>query len=94
MRHRLQSFWPRYAIAVVTTATASVIYLHAGLPDVDSDVKYFGFAIAVLISSLTAGLGPGLLATALSACASAFLLLAPLLSLTGRVKTLAFRRRL
>jgi PAS domain S-box-containing protein len=82
MRHRLQSFWPRYAIAVVTTTTASVVYLHAGLPDVDSDVKYFGFAIAVLISSVTAGLGPGLLATALSAFASAFLLLAPLFSLS------------
>ncbi len=82
MRHRLQSFWPRYAVAVVTTATASVVYLHAGLPDVDSDVKYFGFAIAVLISSLAAGLGPGLLATALSAFASAFLLLAPLFSVS------------
>jgi PAS domain-containing protein len=82
MRHRLQSFWRRYAVAVVTTATASVIYLHAGVPAVDSDVKYFGFAIAVLISSLAAGLGPGLLATALSAFASAFLLLAPLYSLS------------
>ena len=53
-----------------------------GMPDVDSDVKYFGFAIAILISSLTAGLGPGLLATALSAFASAFLLLAPVFSIS------------
>ena len=82
MRHRLQLFWQPYAIAVVTTATASVVYLHAGVPAVDSDVKYFGFAIAVLISSVAAGLGPGLLATALSAVTSAFFLLAPLFSIS------------
>jgi PAS domain-containing protein len=91
MRHRLQSFWQRYAIAIVTTATASVIYLYAGVPDADSDVKYFGFAIAVLISSVTAGLGPGLLATALSAVASAFFLLAPLFSISIAAEEKAIR---
>ncbi len=79
---RLQSFWRRYAIAVATTATASLIYFHVGVPHIESDVRYFGFAIAVLISSVTAGLGPGLLATALAALASAYLLLAPIFSLS------------
>ena len=82
MRHRLQSFPRRYAIALVTTATASLIYLHAGVPAIDADVKYFGFAIAVLISSVTAGLGPGLFATALAALASDYLLLAPVFSIS------------
>ncbi len=81
MHHRLQSLSRRYAIAVVTTATASLIYIHAGVPNIEGDVRYFGFAIAVLISSVTAGLGPGLLATALAALASAYLLLAPIFSL-------------
>jgi len=67
-------------VAVVLTLAASVSYLIAGPPEVDADVRYFGFAIAVLISSLLAGLGPALLATGLSAFASAYLLLPPIFS--------------
>ena len=83
MHHRLQSSWGRYGLAVVTTATASLIYFRARVSGVESDVKYFGFAIAILFSSVTGGLGPGLLATALAAAASSFLLRAPLFSLPG-----------
>jgi PAS domain S-box-containing protein len=77
MPHRLQSSGGRYGLAVLITATAFLIYLHAGMPDLDSDVRYFGFAIAVLLSSVTAGLGPGLFATGLASLASAYFLLAP-----------------
>jgi PAS domain S-box-containing protein len=48
---------------------------------VDSDVMYFGFTVAVLFASTVGGLGPGLLATGLSAFASAYLFLSPVFSL-------------
>ena len=77
---RLRSSSARYGISLAATALASLLYLLAGPPEVNSDVRYFGFILAVLVAALFGGLGPGLLATALSACASAYLLLQPLYS--------------
>jgi K+-sensing histidine kinase KdpD len=42
---------------------------------------YFGFTVAVLLASTLGGLGPGLLATGLSAFASAYLFLSPVFSM-------------
>ena len=76
-----RSSWERYALAVVVTAVASLLYILAGPADVDSDLRYFGFTLAVLISSILAGLGPGILATALGGFVSAYFLLPPIFSI-------------
>jgi len=77
---RLRSSSARYGLSLAATALASLLYFLAGPPEVDSDVRYFGFVLAVLVAALLGGLGPGLLATGLSACASAYLLLQPVQS--------------
>jgi PAS domain S-box-containing protein len=78
---RLQSPGKRYGVAAAVTALACLPYLAAGPPDVGSDLKYFGFTLAVLISAILGGLGPGLLSTGLAAFVSAYLLLPPIFSL-------------
>src|SRR5215472_5403340 len=78
---RLRSLSARYGLAVGATALASLLHFLTGSPDVDSDVMYFGFTVAVLFASTVGGLGPGLLATGLSAFASAYLFLSPVFSL-------------
>src|SRR5438552_523760 len=79
--YRLYSPWGRYGGAVVLTFVASLVYLLAGPPDVNSDLRYFGFALAVVISAILGGLGPGLLATGLAGLISAYLLLPPIYSI-------------
>ena len=78
---RLRSSLTRYGLAVAATALASLLHFISGARDVDSDVMYFGFTGAVLVSSILGGLGSGLLATALSAFASAYWFLSPVFSL-------------
>lgn len=78
---RWRSSGRRYALAIAITAVASLLYVVAGPPDVNSDLRYFGFTLAVLFSSVVGGLGPGLLATSLAAFASAYLLLPPVFSI-------------
>ena len=78
---RLRSPLARYGLAVGATAFATMLHFLAGSTDVDSDVMYFGFTAAVLLASAVGGLGPGLLATGLSAFASAYLFLQPAFSL-------------
>jgi PAS domain S-box-containing protein len=78
---RLRSPSARYGLALGATALASLLHFLTGAPDVDSDVMYFGFTAAVLLASTLGGLGPGLLATGLSAFASAFLFLSPIFSM-------------
>ena len=78
---RLRLPLARYGFALAATALASLLHLLTGAPDVDSDVTYFGFTVAVLASAMLGGLGPGLLATGLSAFASAYLFLSPVFSL-------------
>jgi PAS domain S-box-containing protein len=78
---RLRSPWARYGLALAATALASLLHFLAGQPVVDSDVSYFGFILAILAASAVGGLGPGLLATGLSAFASAYLFLAPVFSM-------------
>jgi PAS domain S-box-containing protein len=78
---RLQSPWTRYGLALFSTEIASLLYFLAGLDYVDSDIRYFGFLLAVAVSALLGGLGPGLLATAFAALGSAFLFLPPIFSI-------------
>jgi PAS domain S-box-containing protein len=78
---RLRSTWARYGLALGATALASLLHFLTGSPDVDSDVMYFGFTAAVLLAATVGGLGPGLLATGLSAFASAYLFLSPVFSI-------------
>ena len=77
---RLSSSPARYGVAIGATALASLLYFVSGPVEVDSDLHYFGFVLAVLVSALIGGIGPGLLATCLSALASAYLLLPPIYS--------------
>ena len=78
---RLQSPWTRYGLALFSTEIASLLYFLAGPDYVDSDVRYFGFLLAVAASALLGGLGPGLLATGFAALGSAFLFLPPIFSI-------------
>jgi PAS domain S-box-containing protein len=78
---RLQSPWTRYGLALFATEIASLLYFIAGPDYVDSDIRYFGFLLAVAASSLLGGLGPGLLATAFAALGSAYLFLPPIFSM-------------
>ncbi len=78
---RLRSPLVRYGLAVAAIALASLLHFVAGPPDVDSDVTYFGFTIAILVVATLGGLGPGLLATGLSAFASAYVFLSPVYSI-------------
>jgi PAS domain S-box-containing protein len=78
---RLQSPWTRYGLALAATEVASLLYFLAGPRYVDSDLRYFGFLLAVAASALLGGLGPGLLATGFSALGSAYLFLPPIFSI-------------
>lgn len=65
----------RYGVALVLVAFAACCnYL---LPPVYGESHYFFFSAAVLASALFGGLGPGLLATVVSALASAYFFIAP-----------------
>jgi PAS domain S-box-containing protein len=78
---RLRSSTARYGLALVATALASLLYFLSGPVELGSDIHYFGFILAVLVAAILGGMGPGLLATALSAFASAYLLLPPIYSI-------------
>jgi PAS domain S-box-containing protein len=67
--------WVRYGVALVLVAFAACCnYL---LPPVYGESHYFFFSAAILAGSLFGGLGPGLLATAVSALTSAYFFIAP-----------------
>ncbi len=78
---RLSSSAARYGCAIAATALASLLYFVSGPAELDSDLHYFGFVLALFAAALAGGLGPGLVATALSALASAYLLLPPIYTL-------------
>jgi len=82
---RLYSLQARYGLPVLVTSVACLAYLMsyliAGPPEIGYDLRYFGFGLAVLVSAILGGLGPGLLATGLAALASAYFLLPPVFSL-------------
>jgi PAS domain S-box-containing protein len=78
---RLRSPLARYGLAVAATVIASLLRFLSGPPDLDSDLTYFGFSMAVLVAAILGGIGPGLLATGLSAFTNAYFFLSPLLSL-------------
>lgn len=70
--------WVRYGAAFILVAVAGVCnYL---MPPVYGESHYFFFSAAILASALFGGLGPGLLATAVSALVSAYLFIAPFYS--------------
>jgi PAS domain S-box-containing protein len=64
-----------YLLAVTALATIALLYVLAGPREVDSDIRYFGFASAVLLCAYFAGVRAGLLATAVASAANAYLLL-------------------
>jgi PAS domain S-box-containing protein len=65
----------RYTVALILVALAACCnYL---LPPVYGESHYFFFSAAILASALFGGLGPGMLATAVSALVSAYLFIAP-----------------
>jgi PAS domain S-box-containing protein len=78
---RLQSPWTRYGLALAATEIASLLYFFAGPNYADADIRYFGFLLAVVVSALLGGLGPGLLATGFAALGSAYLFLPPIFSI-------------
>ena len=67
--------WARYGLAVVLVAIAGCCNFL--MPAVYGESHYYFFAAAILGTALYSGLGPGLLATALSAVASAYFFIAP-----------------
>ena len=70
-----RSAWVRYGFALILVAIAGGCnYL---MPPVYGESHYFFFSAAILASALFSGLGPGLLATAVSALASAYLFIVP-----------------
>ena len=73
-----QPRWVRYGVALALVVIAACCnYL---MPPVYGESHYFFFSAAILASSLFAGLGPGLMATAVSALVSAYLFIAPFYS--------------
>jgi PAS domain S-box-containing protein len=76
---RQRSAWLRYGLALILVAIAGCCnYI---MPPVYGESHYFFFSAAILASALLSGLGPGLLATAVSALVSAYLFIAPFNSL-------------
>jgi PAS domain S-box-containing protein len=70
--------WVRYGAAFILVAIAGGCnYL---MPPVYGESHYFFFSAAILASALFGGLGPGLMATAVSALVSAYLFIAPFYS--------------
>jgi PAS domain S-box-containing protein len=75
---QLRPAWVRYGVALILVAIAGGCnYL---MPPVYGESHYFFFSAAILASALFSGLGPGLLATGVSALASAYLFIAPFYS--------------
>jgi K+-sensing histidine kinase KdpD len=73
-----RSAWVRYGVALILVAVASCCnYL---MPSVYGESHYFFFSAAILAGVLFGGLGPVLLATALSGLVSAYLFIAPFYS--------------
>src|SRR4051794_18750869 len=72
----------RYGAAMTTVALA--LLLTFACPPVRSENPTALFFAAVMISSWYAGLGPGLLATALSACFIGYLIMPPAFSIIVR----------
>ena len=70
---RLQSPLTRYGLSVATTGLISLLFFLVDSNDRNTDLRCFAFAVAILLSALLGGLGPGLLATGLSAFANAYL---------------------
>jgi K+-sensing histidine kinase KdpD len=77
---RLRSPLTRYGLPVATTGLISLLFFLVDSNDRNTDLRCFAFAVAILLSALLGGLGPGLLATGLSAFANAYLFFAPILS--------------
>src|SRR5215471_3301328 len=72
---QLRPAWARYGVSLILVAVAACCnYL---LPPVYGESHYFFFSAAILASALFGGLGPGLLATIVSALTSAYLFIAP-----------------
>lgn len=78
---RLRTPLTRYGLPLASTGFVSLLFFLIGSKDMDTDLRCFAFATAILVSALLGGLGPGLLATGLSALANAYLFLPPIFSM-------------
>jgi PAS domain S-box-containing protein len=71
----------RYGLAVTSVVIACSFYLlFRGVAPVNTDVRYFGFGVAVAVSAFCGGFVPGLVSTAVAAFLAAYLLLPPIWS--------------
>jgi PAS domain S-box-containing protein len=67
--------WVRYGVALaLVTIAAGCNYI---MPPVYGQSHYFFFSVAILATALVGGIGPGFLATTVSALLSAYLFIAP-----------------
>src|SRR5581483_11053549 len=64
---RWRSVSERYGVAVALTAAAWLVHFWFGPPYLDSDLGYFAFMVAVFLTSMLTGFGPGIAASFSSA---------------------------
>jgi K+-sensing histidine kinase KdpD len=79
----------RYGVALILVVFAA--FCNYLMPPVYGESHYFFFSAAILACAVFGGLGPGLLATAVSALAGAFLFIAPFYSFRVEVPEAAER---
>ena len=78
---QLRSPLTRYGLPLASTGFISLLFFLIDSNDRNTDLRCFAFAGAILLSALLGGLGPGLLATGLSAFANAYLFFPPVFSI-------------
>jgi PAS domain S-box-containing protein len=71
----------RYGLPLASVGLISLLFFLIGSNDRNTDLRCFAFAVAILLSALLGGPGPGLLATGLSAFANAYLFFPPIFSI-------------
>jgi len=73
--------WTTYACGFALVGLATLFNFIAWTPAAGQDTHYFALIVAVLLSALIGGVGPGLFSVALAALSAAYFSLAPLFSL-------------
>jgi PAS domain S-box-containing protein len=78
---RSRPHWTTYAWGFALVGLATLFNLIAWTPAAGQDTHYFALIVAVLLSALIGGVGPGLFSVALAALSAAYFSLAPRFSL-------------
>ena len=81
MRTQLRSSWTRYGLPLASVGFISLLFFLIGSNDTNTDLRCFAFAVAILLSALLGGLGPGLVATGLAAFANTYIFFPPAFSI-------------